>query len=647
MKLQLKLVKITGFRSIEDMELSFSKNGHKILVGKNESGKSNILKALSLLSGSENITEYDKKEQSNSDMCIKFFFDVEQDTLNNTYKKLLKEFFVGQNTIITDGYSIKQFCSAICSTSMVYEVNQQSKTWVKKSVALDKLEKDILSENLTLKKNNWYHLHHDFFTAYPDFKKILPDTISYLTKEQIIQFTKEEQQQIIAFLSPITLKEIYQNLEPFITESIVHQNDINISFPVIKWQYNTEKHDLPPHLDKNKFASDPNIYIPLKNMFLLSGIQETDIGKEVSEKSALGFNPFKNLLNKVNKKTNEYIKNSWKEFINVKLELRESGSNIVIGIQDSQNTFDFRQRSDGFRRLISFLLLMSVEEQESGKQQKLILIDEPEVGLHPSSARDLKNKLIDLGKNNWVVYATHSISMIDTDNIENNLIVSRDNENTTVQPAKEDGTSSAETVYQAIGYSIYEELKQKNILLEGHTDKQVFKKFMTGSDWKNFGICYTGGVKNIQAVISTLDLVNRKYFILSDSDKSAKQEKKKMRNPRYWYTYTDLGSPAITVEDFYSKSFFLKVVKGILKSQNINNIDVEQLPENNRLEYLKQNLTETLQDQNRKEEDVSTSVKNVIREIKDQCVQKMNKDSSSFNQEKIKKVLNKFLAKIK
>ncbi len=647
MKLTLKSVKIVGFRSIENMELDFSQNGHKILVGKNESGKSNILKALSLLSSSKNIDLHDKKELSDSEAYIKFLFDIEQNTLKEIYKQLLRKFFVDENTIITGAsYNIKNFCSAICPTNVVYEVKeQQSKKWLIK-LQEEELEKDILSEGLILEKDNLYHLKLEFFSTYPDVKKI-PATTSYLTEDQIISFTDQEQQKIRGHLSPTTLKEIYQNLKTFIENSILPTN--NFSFPVIEWEYNKAKHDLPKYLDKDKFVNDPNTCIPLKNMFLLSGIQETDIGKEISEKSSLGFNSFKNLLDEVNKKTNEYIKKSWKEFIDVELQLRKDGSNIVIGIKDSKNTFDFQQRSDGFRRLISFLLLMSVEEQVSKKQQKLILIDEPEVGLHPSSARDLRNKLIELGKRNWIVYATHSISMIDTENIENNLIVSRDKENTTIKPATEKGISPAEMVYQAIGYSIYEELKQKNILLEGYTDKKILKLFMTGSDWKDFGICYISGVKNIQTVTAILDLGNRKYFILSDSDKPAKQVKKNMQDPEYWYTYTDLGSKAVTIEDFYNKEFFLQVVKDVLNNNNISELNVEDMPEDNRIEFitklLKKPDLKNNTSKNLKKEDINNLLRKVVSEIKIQCIQQKKKDD--LNQEKIKKVLDNFLEKIK
>ena len=60
--MRLKKVEIHGFRSIEKMDIPFDGNGHKILVGKNESGKSNILNALNLLSGNIAFDQKDEKE---------------------------------------------------------------------------------------------------------------------------------------------------------------------------------------------------------------------------------------------------------------------------------------------------------------------------------------------------------------------------------------------------------------------------------------------------------------------------------------------------------------------------------------------------------------------------------------------------------
>ena len=92
---------------------------------------------------------------------------------------------------------------------------------------------------------------------------------------------------------------------------------------------------------------------------------------------------------------------------------------------------------------------------------------------------------------------------------------------------------------------------------------------MKGRDWKDFGICYTGGAKNIKCVVPILELASRKYFVLSDGDDVAKREKKNMADPDYWYTYKDLGSDAITIEDFYERVFFMGIVQKILKQNEI------------------------------------------------------------------------------
>ena len=67
--MKLRKVQICGFRSIAEMEILFEGNGHKVLVGKNESGKSNILKALNLLSGEAGFETKDKKA-AYTETCI-------------------------------------------------------------------------------------------------------------------------------------------------------------------------------------------------------------------------------------------------------------------------------------------------------------------------------------------------------------------------------------------------------------------------------------------------------------------------------------------------------------------------------------------------------------------------------------------------
>ena len=622
--MKLKKVLICGVRSIEEMELSFTGNGHRILVGKNESGKSNILKALNLLSNNIAFEGKDKKELYSKDTFVRFVFCLEKDELDKVKKNFIKKFLNIERHLTTEGHTVESFIDGH-SQSIIYKVGFDKKHWTKWA----------LSKELKIGEG-WYRLSGDFpLDQHPDIKEKL-GFVSYINDDGIGSFKTEEYNEIKKYLLSVTLEEIYNDLSDIVKSAVISEGDL--FFHVLNWKYDSKKHDLPGHVNRNEFSNDPNICIPLKNMFLLSGIEEKEIGKKIQDTLNFNlFNSFNNLLKKINKATNDYIKENWKDFKNVNLELRPDGDNIVIGIKDTDNEFHFNQRSDGFRRLTSFLLLMSTETQEAQKKQKLILIDEPETGLHPSSAKDLKNRLVELGKDNLVIYSTHSISMIDVENIENNLIVSRENENTKIEVAKEDGTSSAENIYQAIGYSIYEELKKKNILLEGYTDKKIIKSFIIDKDWQSFGICYTTGVKHINHITSILDLGNRKYFILSDADKTAESKKKELGNPNYWFTYKDLGISAITIEDFYKKDFLLKNVKDVFKQHQIDFDENIELPEDDRIENIKKII--------HKKRQKKDGVEKIKKDIKDRCLSDFKE--KDLNQEKIIKMLKLFLEKIK
>ena len=497
--MKLKKVEINGFRSIEEMEIEFENGcGHKILVGKNESGKSNILKALSLLSGEAQITAQDRKELYNDEPFVRFQFNLEQSEIEECRKLFYEKFIPNEKEQITKELSIESFFEKH-GKHILYKLEYGNDgTW--KYWALDK--------NIKF-EDSWYIVHTPLVVRgeKKKFSKGLYVNGSFLNK-----FEPTRKEKIMRYLSKVeSIEKIHADLRKIVSQ-VSAPGDY--TFPLIDWKYDSKEHDLPPSIRRAGFAQNPDICIPLKNMFLLSGYKKDEIGKAIRESHEKGVNSLDNLLIQVGLKANQTIQKAWKEFKKVSIDLRSSGNHISIGIKDSDSTnrFDFHKRSDGFRRLVSFLLLIDENVHKTKADNPIILIDEPETGLHPSSAKDLRNRLIESGKEYLIVYATHSISMIDTENIENNLIVTKTKENTTYEPAKEDGTSPAENVYRAIGYSIYEELKQKSILMEGYSDKKVLSFFMKGDQWKDCSICRTDGISNIKNVISIIDLVDREVF---------------------------------------------------------------------------------------------------------------------------------------
>ncbi|MEG1009549.1 MAG: AAA family ATPase [Clostridia bacterium] len=73
--------------------------------------------------------------------------------------------------------------------------------------------------------------------------------------------------------------------------------------------------------------------------------------------------------------------------------------------------------SDGYKQFLSILFSVGL----LNLNEKIILIDEPEIHLHPSSIVSLRDKLLDIGtinKNSHIFISTHSVNMIDKSNLD-------------------------------------------------------------------------------------------------------------------------------------------------------------------------------------------------------------------------------------
>ena len=87
-------------------------------------------------------------------------------------------------------------------------------------------------------------------------------------------------------------------------------------------------------------------------------------------------------------------------------------------------------------------------------------------------------------------------------------------------------------MYKALGSSVFEVLKQKNILFEGWYDKKLFQtalgKLIDGQKkykktFKDIGIAHSRGVKYMKCITPVFEAANRGCLILSDNDETAKQ----------------------------------------------------------------------------------------------------------------------------
>ena len=124
--MKLEKIKIVNFRSIKELELDFYSNS-RVLVGINEAGKSNILKAAALLSDDAKIQNDDIRQESYVDervteSYVEFLFTFSNEQLGLLKKLLLEktlmsgdnpEILIHDNDILTysDLCKLKGCCS--------------------------------------------------------------------------------------------------------------------------------------------------------------------------------------------------------------------------------------------------------------------------------------------------------------------------------------------------------------------------------------------------------------------------------------------------------------------------------------------------------------------------------------------------------
>ena len=170
-------------------------------------------------------------------------------------------------------------------------------------------------------------------------------------------------------------------------------------------------------------------------------------------KKGLSDLPEKTLLqDNLSEATTNHIKQVWPEHpIDIRFEIDNGTINFLVrdnGVKKPKTT---DQRSDGFRQFISFLLTVSAEDKGGFLCNKILLLDEPETHLHPQAQinllEDLK-RITSNDRNNLVFFATHSSFMIDTDHLERNYRISKEQDTTKILQLKEDQFTYARIMYE-------------------------------------------------------------------------------------------------------------------------------------------------------------------------------------------------------
>jgi hypothetical protein len=329
--MQLKSVRISQFRSIKELRIDFTQSC-LALVGINESGKSNILRALRLLDPAQKVEPEDLRDPEHdedpvAEGLVRFVFTPDKSDRDAIYEEA-KTRIVGETTATL----VTREGQELTLRDLVDEITELI---ADTKIPTGKLYRGLWRLDSRLKvPKNW-------FAASSSWPRgtVLHDASGAEHKVAAGTFVNADDFSELdpSWVEPATLAALGSLLQN------AAQPRVEAELPeVVFWTYR-EEHLLPAKLDIDAFAASPESCIPLRNMFELYGIEQGDIAERVRAVRSKT-NGLRNLLDAIAKKATTHLKRVWKGYKHIAIDLRENGAAIDCSVQDRSNSFAFSRR---------------------------------------------------------------------------------------------------------------------------------------------------------------------------------------------------------------------------------------------------------------------------------------------------------------
>ena len=228
------------------------------------------------------------------------------------------------------------------------------------------------------------------------------------------------------------------------------------------------------------------------------------------------------------------IRKRWKDR---KLKVRFSldAQHFDTLISDPNSVYDVEvnldERSRGFKWFFAFYVVFAADTEDGDADGAILLLDEPGLYLHARSQGDLLRHLKD-DFTNQIVYTTHSPFMVPTHQLDWVRTVNiAEEEGTTVS---NDPSGDARTLFPlqaALGYDLAQSLfiGPNNLVVEGVTDFWILsavsaylnEQGKVGLD-ERLTITPAGGAQKVHYMVALLTSEHLKVLVLFDEEKDAK-----------------------------------------------------------------------------------------------------------------------------
>lgn len=505
--MKLRKIAIENYRGInERVELLF--NDFNCIVGKNDAGKSTILKAVDAFLNDNAPSQEDRNiYNASSIITIELQFDVQG--VEVTIDDAIPVSFIDEELVNGGG---------LLCVKKRWDVSMKTikpKTFIVRK-RYDENDFAMLPEK-DLKKmcnNNGFAIVDE--NGNKGMRKQLRDF--YKESGQTFTYVEEELQTA----GTTRAKKIFDALKE--------------NFPVFEY-FRADKSLSDSDTSVQKYFKDKSFAL-LKEQIDTNEIENTI--KSKIEESLLKISDKINSTLSEDEQISAQVEFDWSKLISTSFKCKKEEASIPLSA-----------RGDGFRRITMMSYFEMLAEEKKGEHDMIFGFEEPETFLHPGTQKLLFQKLFALTENDYqVAITTHSPNIVSECDINNIIFVKKEDNYSIIQGVENDVRSIVEELGIRSDSRILEVFDHVKCLLlvEGADDVNAMRHVASiyksnnkiDRDFEELGVVLipTGGCTSIQHwnTLNTIKQLGKPFFILLDSDKnnenqdSPNKEKLKAQN---------------------------------------------------------------------------------------------------------------------
>lgn len=575
--IKLKEVIIYKYKSIENEQKFEIEPDVTVLVGMNESGKTNLLEALA------KVNYFDEEDKD-------FNFDMTRD-----YPRKQKK-------------AAEKLGDPIKAVKLTYEISQD---------ILKKIQDDIIIglDNPFFSYVKLYNNHSRVDFTLPNVSQFLKAKLNKMQIEDekyismlssitnkdefnnfinTMQKNKENEERVIALK---TLEHYFLNINKSWSnpiEEYVWREYIKPNMP--KFMYYDDYYMLPSRISIDRIHDNKPLDSSEKTARALLELADIDTSTLIN---ATSYEDFKAELEATQASISEELFKYWSTNKNLRIqfdidkkEKKDAKNNQIIDhVLDirvsnlrSMVSLPLANRSKGFNWFFSFLVWFE-KIQEDKDSSYILLLDEPGLNLHAMAQHDLLRFIDYLSKEYQIIYTTHSPFMIESDKLQRVRTVIEKEDGTHISDClQEKDPNTLFPLQAALGYTIAQNLfvSENNLLVEGISDltyltilSNKLSELGRTSLKNEITIVPVGGADKIATFISLLRGNDLNILCLLDTftDQSARARLHKLtvqniiKEKKIIFYHDILNNDFADIEDLFTDEEYLKLYNGAFGKQ--------------------------------------------------------------------------------